>query len=108
MCISPPPILAQILDPQQLPYDAVRWYNATDSKLGFVDAMWDGDGALMHKELGTMRSNFSVPQLERPRDWAGARVTHIASLFWPQVAASFQLLNSALLQRAGEARVALC
>lgn len=85
--------LRQVLDPQELPFNEARWYNASHSQesgpKGFVDAMWDGDGTLMHKALGKSLNDVAVPQLERPRDWSGARMTQVVSRYWPQIEANF-------------------
>jgi hypothetical protein len=92
------PCTPQVLDPQTLPFDATRWYNATPSKKqpdkhGFVDQVWDGDGVLTYKRIGKNGGDTAVPQLERPRDWSGTRVTQVAAPFWPAVEKQWAALN---------------
>ena len=87
----------QLLDPQQDPFSAKRWYNASTEKvtpnLGFVDAMWDEHGVLTHKRVGETYKRTRVPQVPRPPGkWRGTRITQLGLKFWPDVVVSWKQL----------------
>ena len=98
------PRRAQLLDPQQAPFSAKRWYNASTEKLtanlGYVDVMWNERGVVTHKRVGESFSNTDVPALVRPRkrgkgrSWRGTRITQVGAKFWPDVEAAWEKLNA--------------
>ena len=91
---------AQLLDPQKAPFSAKRWYNASTEKvspnMGFIDAMWDEDGTLVHKRVGETYLKTHVPAVSRPAgEWRGTRITQVGVKFWPDVAGDWDDLMSA-------------